>query len=703
MVDSILNHYFDHIYVVNLKFKIADRLIITKHLNEHGVDFEIFEATNGYKGEPFAKFEEYQKRDLGKFKRYPEYSKKEKQHGHSYIESPGAFGYIYTYLGILEDAQKHRYKRFLILEDDIILSNTFEDEFKNFIQNVNEDWKILLLGASQYGWGSVDIKRSKKEGFYFPRMMDTKGSYAIAFDSSIIDELIEAESAFEAPFDHLPMGELYERYLEKCFVAYPNIVMPDVSESTIRDKRCQYTHSKLMQWPLANFDYPLTKPSISIIITDKNNLKYYSSFSNSKDLPFTLKLFFNSSDGLRPLHNLELLNAKENKILPFDRNSYLPDSDYSVIVDEEDTLIESDIVKFIEYKLNIQEKNITALKEIIPQIHEIRKEKVSVIIPTYKRPENLKNALTSVVTQDYQDIEIIVVSDNGNDSKFIDETREIISSFNGQNDHCNIILLEHSVNRNGAAARNTGILHSTGEYICFLDDDDIYLPGRLSNSIKKLKTTNKTTAAVYCGFLGWNSKKNDLNRYKTGDLTLDLLLLDYKKHYLHTNTATYRREAILNINGFDESYRRHQDLEINLRYFERYKIEAIKECLVHLRPILPDNNNTLQDLSMWKLKQKFLNQFSYTIRTYDNNTVRSIYISHWAEVKKYISDMNTFTNQVSNASSEGLLYILYDIEPTLVNKKTIYKLLMTKSTLLKTKLKNTLAYQKLRLIYHKYR
>ncbi len=656
--NSYLNHYFDHIYVVNLKHQTADRLIIVKHLRQYGVDFEILEATNGYAGEPLDRFKAYQERELGDFKRYPEYSEIEKRRNHGYIESAGAMGYIYTYLRILKDAKKGRYKRFLILEDDILLSKNFESKFKSFIESIDEDWKILQLGVSQYGWDSVDIDTAAKKGFYFPRTIDTCGSFAVAYDSTIIDELIEAESAFEAPFDHLPMGELYERYLRKCFVAFPNIVMADVSDSTIRGERSQYDHSKIMKWKLENFDYPLSKPSISAIITSENNLKYYSNFSKAKQLPFNLRLFFNSSDGLRPLHNAESLNAAENEIQPLDTPVFLSESDYLVTTDEREILTEDDIVKFIEYKLAIRKKNKTPIKEIETHKRSVKKDRVSVIIPTYKRPKSLKSALASVVAQDYPDTEVLVVSDNGTNSEFAEETRQIVSSFDDQNANCNVVLLEHSVNRNGAAARNTGIQNSTGEYICFLDDDDIYLPGRLTKSIEVLKTTSKTVGAVYCGYFGWNSPKNDLSRYKTGNLTLEILLLDFKKHYLHTNTATYKREAVLTINGFDESYRRHQDLEFNLRFFEQYTIEAVRELLVQINPELTDINNRVYDENMMKIKQKFLNQFSYMIEIYDHSLATAIHEAHQREAKIFISDKDAFIGISGVNPNEGFAHIL---------------------------------------------
>lgn len=119
----------------------------------------------------------------------------------------------------------------------------------------------------------MDEKNAEYNGYYFPRILDTCGSFAIALDHSIFDEIIAAASAIEAPFDLFPLGEIYERHIGKCFVCYPNIVMPDVSTSSIRGARCQHTHAKEMKWPLEEFDYPLSRPIISLFITSQSNVK----------------------------------------------------------------------------------------------------------------------------------------------------------------------------------------------------------------------------------------------------------------------------------------------------------------------------------------------------------------------------------------------------------------------------------------------
>lgn len=684
---SDLNLYFDHIYVVNLKHKVKDKLTIAQHLKKNNICFEIFEATNGYEGEAYQKWLEYSKRPLGTFKRYKHFSDKEIKLRRSLIESAGAVGYIYTYLRILNDAKNKGYERFLILEDDVLLDNQFEEKFNNFTRNIDDHWKILLLGASQYGWNGIDEKESIDRGYYSPRRVDgntTCGSFAIAFHKSVIEEMIAAASSFEAPFDHLPLGELYERHIGKCFVAYPNIVIADVEESTIRGKRSQVEQSRRIKWRLENFDFPLNKPNIALLINSERNLKYFDGFSLGKDRPFNLRVYFNTSSGIRPIHNVEVLSKPYNKI----KNNYnqvdFLEADYIATVEKCKTLSEEDIIDYIEFKVGMKSNSNKLIDFKINKKSVFKKSRASVIIPTYKRVDNLKNAIDSVMSQDYGDIEIIVVSDNGKDSKVNKEVSKIIDSYSNTDSKINIKYLAHDFNRNGSAARNTGIMHSTGEYISFLDDDDIYLPGRLSKVIEKLKKSPKEVGAVYCGFLGWNSVDNNLGRYAEGDLTEYFLSLDYSKHYLHTNTATYRREAILNLNGFDESYNRHQDLEFNIRFFELYSILSLKEPLVKLKPEPVKNSNVLFDSEMIKLKEKFLGQFDYLIKSFCTDIQYKIYSAHVNETLKYIKEKDKAVKYYVNSFDD-------------FNLKLFTKLIVSRNSSLALELDDSLNKNK----YHK--
>ena len=102
--------------------------------------------------------------------------------------------------------------------------------------------------------------------------------------------------------------------------------------------------------------------------------------------------------------------------------------------------------------------------------------KVSIIIPTYNRLPMLKEAVDSVLAQDFEDFELIVVDDGSND-----KTAEEIKRYGGR-----VKLFQHSENRGVSAARNKGISHARGKYIAFLDSDDLWVKGKLKIQVNFL-------------------------------------------------------------------------------------------------------------------------------------------------------------------------------------------------------------------------
>ncbi|MBW2640438.1 MAG: glycosyltransferase family 2 protein [Deltaproteobacteria bacterium] len=101
-----------------------------------------------------------------------------------------------------------------------------------------------------------------------------------------------------------------------------------------------------------------------------------------------------------------------------------------------------------------------------------KKPRVSVIIPTYNRGWIIKEAIDSVLAQDFKDFELIVVDDGS-----IDNTLEILNSI-----QCDIKVLRQS-NHGVSAARNRGIAAASGPFIAFLDSDDLWLPQKLAHQV----------------------------------------------------------------------------------------------------------------------------------------------------------------------------------------------------------------------------
>ena len=643
--------FFDHIYLVNLRQHRGRRLKALAHLKTFGITPTLFEASDGYMPPLLTKYNTYSRQEVGRLSYFKKFNELEFNRKTHFIESAGAFGYIDTYIRILKDAKLKGYQSILIFEDDVLLSLDFNEQLKSFCSTLPETWKFINLGASQYNWDSVNIEKACLQGFYRPKQLDTCGSFAIAIRSTIFDELIQLQSHFEAPFDHIPLGEIYNKYASDCFVIYPNIVMPDVRSSSIRGSRNQLVHAQKMKWNPGLFEYPLKRLIINVILTSKEQIKYVDAFNDESTFPFELHLFIQSLDGLRPYHDasqpIEVTNEKEFIASP--------NSGYCVRYKNNAPFTEDELISLYE-SLIFNKQPTTGFEIIDTMTHRIDSNRVSVIIPTYKRSENIGSVVLSVIDQDYENKEIIVVDDNPKGSGEQLKTENIILRLIEEYPDTNLIYLSHSKNRNGAGARNTGFMKSTGNYICFLDDDDdLYLPGRLSLSIKKLRETPGFIGGVYCGFIGWNGAIRTKERYKAGNLTQELLSLDYLAHYLHTNTVTYKRDAVITINGFDETFRRHQDIEFNLRFFENYDVSVVPEQLISLKPEPTKINNQQYGIDLFETKLKFLKKFQYIINRFDQRTQKAIYDKHWEEVIKHVSNEKLFEKHLLSEFKNGYL------------------------------------------------
>ena len=91
--------------------------------------------------------------------------------------------------------------------------------------------------------------------------------------------------------------------------------------------------------------------------------------------------------------------------------------------------------------------------------------KISVIIPAYNASLNLRECLDSIINQTHKDLEIILVDDCSSDDTY-DIMREYASKDN------RIVLIKNPVNMGAGASRNVGLVHSTGNYVTFVDSDD---------------------------------------------------------------------------------------------------------------------------------------------------------------------------------------------------------------------------------------
>ncbi len=145
--------------------------------------------------------------------------------------------------------------------------------------------------------------------------------------------------------------------------------------------------------------------------------------------------------------------------------------------------------------------------------------KFSIIIPTYNRAAFLPKAIESVLSQTYTDWELIIVDDGSTDN-----TKEVVSEYCDSR-----ITYVYQENAERSFARNNGIMHATGDYVCFLDSDNYMKPDRLENLSAFIAKENKS--ACYYTDIEYNDVAQGSVKIKKGKeypfpMDVDLLIQD---------------------------------------------------------------------------------------------------------------------------------------------------------------------------------
>ena len=214
---------------------------------------------------------------------------------------------------------------------------------------------------------------------------------------------------------------------------------------------------------------------------------------------------------------------------------------------------------------------------------------VSVVIPTYSRPVFLKRCIRSVLDQTYKNIEIIVVDDNDPDTEARRETEQVMQSFA---DIDNITYLKHPHNKNGSAARNTGWRHASGKYITFIDDDDAMAPTKIAKQVQCLEQLDPSWGACYTGYRLFKEHGDPQisSEKRSGDCYVAALM---RTLFICGGSNLFLRKSVMDeLNGFDETFIRNQDLEFLVRVTENYKLAYVDEILltIYQEGVRPDRS-----------------------------------------------------------------------------------------------------------------
>jgi len=215
---------------------------------------------------------------------------------------------------------------------------------------------------------------------------------------------------------------------------------------------------------------------------------------------------------------------------------------------------------------------------------------VSVIIPTYNRGWILREAIESVLAQDYENFELIVVNDGSND-----DTERILAEYGGS-----ITVLEQA-NQGVSAARNNGVAHANGTLIAFLDSDDLWLPEKLSVQVAFFQANPE---ALVCQtqetWIRDGRRIYPKNRHqKQSGLffgrSLDLCLVS-------PSAVMMKKHLFEEVGGFDEKLPACEDYDLWLRVGVRIPIFLIDEPLVIKRGGHADQLSSKAGLDKYRIQ-----------------------------------------------------------------------------------------------------
>ena len=206
--------------------------------------------------------------------------------------------------------------------------------------------------------------------------------------------------------------------------------------------------------------------------------------------------------------------------------------------------------------------------------------KVSVVMPAYNDAAFIGDAIESVLRQGYPDLEIIVVDDGSTD-----ETYAVARSFGSP------VRALSGANGGAAVARNKGINAASGNFIAFLDSDDVWFPGKLQAQMEYLRRYPKvglccTGFEVFSTDAGYPAAYNEPGE-PLCDLTADLqgwlyhaLLMDC---VVWTSTVVARRSLLEEVGEFDGALRRGQDYDFWLRASRHMRMARLNAVLAGYR------------------------------------------------------------------------------------------------------------------------
>lgn len=230
---------------------------------------------------------------------------------------------------------------------------------------------------------------------------------------------------------------------------------------------------------------------------------------------------------------------------------------------------------------------------------------VSVVIPAYNAEAYIAEAIESVLNQTYPNFELIIIDD-----KSPDQTLMIAKSYESKDSRVKVIENEKNVGVGGN--RNRGIAEAGGEYICWLDSDDISLPDRVEKQVEYLE--NHPAVGVVGGFITFFDENGvkATRRYAENDKELRAKVFRYNP--VAQPASMVRKKCYEIVGLFNPELRVDEDLEMLFRIGEKFEFANLQQVVLKYRQSdtsLTAANLRKMELGALSLRKKYKKSRAY--------------------------------------------------------------------------------------------
>lgn len=211
-------------------------------------------------------------------------------------------------------------------------------------------------------------------------------------------------------------------------------------------------------------------------------------------------------------------------------------------------------------------ERVHSTKNEVPASEERGRPEVSVIVPTYQRPDLVARAVASVRAQTFPDLEIVIVDDGSTD-----ETPAVGEKLAAADERVRYVRFED--NRGACAARNCGMEDARGRYLAFLDDDDVYRPDKLEKLVPVLRAAPEEVVLVYSSVevrLGGGKRIRMPTRFHEGAIYEKVLA----GAWFQTGSTLIRGNVATR---WDETLDRMQDVDFHLKLLRGRRARYVDE------------------------------------------------------------------------------------------------------------------------------